>query len=765
MLLAAVTVAVAAALLLGVGGTAAAADGDSTEITSCTQLNVSGSYHLGGDIEPEEPGEWEIFDACIVINASSVTLDGMGHTIDGTSVSGVANTRGVLVRNETQVTATDDPDNWLDNVTVRNVDTRGWSNAVSLRGAEDVVVRDIDLQNTTGGADVSYESGANARVTGVTATDEASDVVVSVREVEAAVVADIDIERSDGTRQAISVRDAPGVEITNNTVDDRNNTEEAGEFDTPMGILVRNTTGAVVTNNTVLGVDGEGIRLSRTDLGTPNALVADNEIRKTGDAGVVLRGDADGSTVRDNHLDRTDGIRVVDSAAVAVRNNRLFTESNDGKIHIEGATGTAVVGNEIDASFRAIEIVDADPERLADNTVRAGARAVEIQGESGETYDGFSMTNNTVAGDVLVRSYQNLSISALTLENGTVRIERGFDDRPRNVTVSDAEITDNDAAASVSAAESDDVTIDNVTAVGGQDGALVLDDVSEATVRGVTVTGHDDSDEESSIRVIRLTGVDNASVSELEIVDNPMDGDDASSFIDGRVVAVDLRNTRDTTVDNVTILNNTHGADSAVTVRGDSANVSLESVRVSGTETGAIEVEASTTNVTASAFTVGAGTSTNATLSFEASGVVVDETSAPPNNPDAASIGRYFDARNTSTGAFLDVDLHYEGADATGVDEETLTLWRYDGGAWSELSASSVDTTDRSISANITTFSTFGAFAEGSADASIEDYADDENIVRTEGLRDAIDDWRAGDIDTGLLRDVIDAWRVGDPVG
>ena len=47
----------------------------------------------------------------------------------------------------------------------------------------------------------------------------------------------------------------------------------------------------------------------------------------------------------------------------------------------------------------------------------------------------------------------------------------------------------------------------------------------------------------------------------------------------------------------------------------------------------------------------------------------------------------------------------------------------------------------------------------------LADYADDDTgVVETDGLREAIDDWRSGTIDTDLLRDVIDAWRSGDPV-
>ena len=59
------------------------------------------------------------------------------------------------------------------------------------------------------------------------------------------------------------------------------------------------------------------------------------------------------------------------------------------------------------------------------------------------------------------------------------------------------------------------------------------------------------------------------------------------------------------------------------------------------------------------------------------------------------------------------------------------------------------------------------SFALTADERTVQTYAqigDSENIVETEGLRMAIDDWRGGEIDTELLRSVIDAWRSADPV-
>ncbi|WP_255191244.1 CAP domain-containing protein [Natronobeatus ordinarius] len=50
-------------------------------------------------------------------------------------------------------------------------------------------------------------------------------------------------------------------------------------------------------------------------------------------------------------------------------------------------------------------------------------------------------------------------------------------------------------------------------------------------------------------------------------------------------------------------------------------------------------------------------------------------------------------------------------------------------------------------------------------DRTVDEYAGDDGVVDTDGLRDAIDDWRSGTTDTDLLRDVIDAWRTSDETG
>ena len=46
----------------------------------------------------------------------------------------------------------------------------------------------------------------------------------------------------------------------------------------------------------------------------------------------------------------------------------------------------------------------------------------------------------------------------------------------------------------------------------------------------------------------------------------------------------------------------------------------------------------------------------------------------------------------------------------------------------------------------------------------LDAYTTDDGVVDTDGLRDAVSDWRSGEIDTELLRDVVSYWRSGEPI-
>ncbi len=63
----------------------------------------------------------------------------------------------------------------------------------------------------------------------------------------------------------------------------------------------------------------------------------------------------------------------------------------------------------------------------------------------------------------------------------------------------------------------------------------------------------------------------------------------------------------------------------------------------------------------------------------------------------------------------LTVTMSYDDADVTSVDESSLTIHRYDGTTWSELSSCTVDTGANTVSCTTTGFSDFGIFGEASS--------------------------------------------------
>lgn len=109
------------------------------------------------------------------------------------------------------------------------------------------------------------------------------------------------------------------------------------------------------------------------------------------------------------------------------------------------------------------------------------------------------------------------------------------------------------------------------------------------------------------------------------------------------------------------------------------------------------------------------------------------------------------------------VSLSVNGETVTDAETTTITsttaehILEVDAGESYAISAT-VD--DKAGNERETAFS----FDVAESPPTVDDYTDDSDVVQTDGLRRAIDDWRGGVIDTDLLRDVIDDWRTGEPV-
>ncbi|WP_254864319.1 CARDB domain-containing protein [Halovivax gelatinilyticus] len=746
LLLALVTVAI-----LAFSG-AVAAETTSTEINSCTQINESGSYQLGSDLEPDNPEEWENYDACLTINASSVTLDGMGQTIDGYSVSeageDVPNTKGVLVRNESHSELyRENPDGWLSDVTVKNVSFEHWSRAVRATGTDGLSVDGVDLANMVSGVDLYAQYGADLEMRDVTTSEGVGSSVILASQIERPTVdgATISREVKHQNSAVIEVRSSPGAQLTNNEIDDSDasSAPNAAVSDT-YGIMVVNSTDAVVsgneiddlegltddpdginpdrgtgygiffqdhsltdgnsndganvTDNTISDVD-ESVRVNSAD----DALVTENEIGWSG--GITLMDSNDGS-VADNEmtdvLNANSGVHIEDGSTNTVSGNNIT--SNGHGVHLDATTDTVVADNTIDAASRGVWVLDAVPDDVENNDISGGFSGLKLEASGDVELDALGLSDLSMDGGLTVESYSDLTLSDIEIEDGQLRLETGsYGPDLENVTITDVDITghdDDDPAVHVTNTEN--VVLEDLSVVDGIDGsAMELEESSELTLENATVTGHDaEGGQWSSIQLVKIDGLEESTIDGLNVSDNPTEGS---------ITALWVLSAETVEFTDLDVLDTGHTDGPAIEFGNSLTDVSFDGVRVSETEGGAIEVGSS--EITADDVTVGAETPTETTLSFETRDAVISEASSPPDNEQATGIGAYFEASGDGDEAFLDVAVQYEDADVTGVDEETLALWNHDN-SWNELEESTVDTDAQTVNANVTDFSTLGAFGE-----------------------------------------------------
>ncbi len=96
--------------------------GTAISTSSCTTISSPGTYVLTADVI-DSPA-----DACFIITSSDVTLDGNGHTIDGTDRW---TTFGVFVHN---------PDTALTNINIKNLRVLDWSYGIYYKAAINGVI-------------------------------------------------------------------------------------------------------------------------------------------------------------------------------------------------------------------------------------------------------------------------------------------------------------------------------------------------------------------------------------------------------------------------------------------------------------------------------------------------------------------------------------------------------------------------------------------------------------------------------------------------
>lgn len=630
LLSAAVILSILVIAFAGLVGTAAA-DDDATEINSCTEINTPGTYHLGSDIEPAKPDDWESWDSCIAINSSGVTLDGMGHSIDGEPVfDDVGNTQGVVVRNETSyvVPGHDHPETWKSGVVVQNVTIEHWERPVRFQGVESSAVRDVEFQNVSGEIDrssVDLANGQSIDVTNITAKEGVRNRIVSADNITGGTISGANIERDWDENSAIIVNGSSGIEISDNRIYEPDVDSER-DRDVQFGIEVLESSSMTVSENTIVGVADTSIAIGEYTTiprpGNTDTTIADNTITDT-PTGILLSNSV-GDTVENNIVSEVGvGIDVRDSTNNVVVENAVTDVSTAGIRTKDGSTGTAIEDNDIDEvgiTSHGIHIDDSEPTSILDNSIEDDRRALYFEGDEIDIdYEEFEITDRAVdggtihvdsyahvsirdvdtdEGDIVLENARNATVSETTITDGQLVVDSRFVDETDGVTVSGVDVigfqeddehhTDIEEEASVFVTDADGSTFEDVRSIDGNDTAFYVEDSSDVDLRNLTVTGHS-TDRGGQIELVRLHLVDNASVNGLNVSDNPADPADLDHghFVeDGGVSALRLRLVDDTVVSDVDIQKNNHGAWPAIDVSSGmspTTNVTLEDARIGET--------------------------------------------------------------------------------------------------------------------------------------------------------------------------------------
>lgn len=107
----------------------------------------------------------------------------------------------------------------------------------------------------------------------------------------------------------------------------------------------------------------------------------------------------------------------------------------------------------------------------------------------------------------------------------------------------------------------------------------------------------------------------------------------------------------------------------------------------------------------------------NPTISFRGKDIALKSASSPGSAPAGnTDIGKFVNASGSSPDSWLFLNVSYSSGDVTGVYEDTLKLWRYNGSGWSQVGGSNVSMAQDYVYGNTTSF---GIFASMGAPVSI----------------------------------------------
>ena len=408
---------------------------------------------------------------------------------------------------------------------------------------------------------------------------------------------------------------------------------------------------------------------------------------------------------------------------VTVRDLRIEAQNESSKgIDVGFGSGHTYINNTIngtesgESSHRGIQI-QGDSSVVLDNEITNFNRAVVVSGTSTTniTIEGNDITDQTRFGVSVFSSTEETTIKSNRFE----RVGSGINDDVLDISAPETTIYDNHINESGTGIDlNNDADGSNVTGntIEGNARGIVsspFSGISDLTIESNEI--HDSGEQGIWVRSGEDNLVSSNNVSESDSAGIELGETERATVQDNDVLSNEASGILLEGSSNTTVLDNTANDNGGYGIELDESDdneLRNNTARNNGWD---IYLEDSVGTVVEN-LDIGDSTAADTTLSFEAEDVQLRSNATPPADPeDVTNIGRYFEAVNLSADGFLDVSLSYEDdllpAD---VEEQTLELLRHDGTMWVAVPDSDVDTANNVVFANITEFSTFGAFAEQS---------------------------------------------------
>jgi PGF-CTERM protein len=694
-----------------------------TTVNQCQVINDSnapadGQVLLGGDVSAS--------GSCIEIATSDIVFDGQGNTITGPGSSG----DGVVVGNSSAS---------VSNVTVRNVVVEQFSNGVRISDAAgSTTVSDVDVSSVTarnnGNIGVYVDNDATSGVTvsdttvsgnldGVYVAGRASlDGITATNNLEGVVLTGLGSSLSDSTVNGgangllgVEVASAGstvdgvtvdgtgnvGIEVTGDgvTVQDSVVQKVGGGPNEVGGISVDGADGTVVTNSPVVRISaGDGIKI----VDSANVKVAFGNVANVSGSGINATRvgaptsvEVDGMFIRGNFgLADEYGVRAVDAAGVTVVDTRIRNMSSAG-VFVDRSSKAVIRDNDVfdnnrggNPSEGGLVVNGTDNVRVEANTVqrnafngvyvREGVGILVVDNEIVDNCGGERGLGLFEVDDVLV-ARNNVSANTGT------GISAGGRNSGQNVTIRDGTVSDN-GGSGIEAFYP--VVVDGVVANGNGNSGVGVGDGS--TVRNV---------------VARENGGYGVAVDPGSTLDNVTAAGNGDGFREGDVYADDGTSTAtDLTVGENTM---TFASVEITNAALSGLNASTAPAPPSGLVNIGAYVSVSTGQGEVRLSSMWGDVATVST-----GAVVLPQYAAlsAPDTPRQIALPRF------------DPVVSYSAPAAA--DESTLTLYRYNGTAWSPVSGATTDANADTVSASGGT-GDYALFAEPASGDDVTDPTDD----------------------------------------